>query len=100
MEFTLILLAVAGMWLFWKPPHPPDDHPRDEHQRTEPGTGAQKEKPNEATSERAHCRRWAGLAGLSLLVMLIAALAWWSTEVAYTREVVYFFDSQGTAPQR
>jgi hypothetical protein len=98
MEFTLLLLALVGAWLVWKPPTPP--------KAEEPGakeTGAGK-KPKTKCDWRS--ADWARLVVLSAMLSSAAILGWWSTEVLYAQQVIYAYDSQifqskGTAaPQK
>jgi hypothetical protein len=91
MEFTLLLLAGAGLWVLWPPApkalrHTPEDGAKQ-------ATEKQKEKEAAATP---HWRieRWGRLVSLSLVLTFAAFLGWWSTEVFYRDQVIYSFDSQ------
>jgi len=75
MEFSLLLIGLAGAWLLWMP----------RPQSSDAG------KPPTASS-----RRWAVLAALSVVLTVIATLGWWATEAAYAQEVIYSYDSQWT----
>lgn len=72
MEFSMLVVAGAGAWVLWLRRVRPADL-RKEH--------------------RAPCRQWLAFAFLSFLLMGTAALAWWSSEVAYTEQVIYAYDS-------
>jgi hypothetical protein len=65
MEFVLFVLAGAGLLLIVRGPQPPES-----------------------------CRKWAVFAALTALLTVGAILAWWSTEVVYSQQVIYAFDSQ------
>jgi hypothetical protein len=86
MEFTLILLAVAGLWLVWKRPKTPEPEP----EKADPAKKTRTIRPwqNE---------RWGRLVALSALLTLAAILGWWSTELFYGQQVVYTYDAQYTA---
>ena len=71
MEFSLFVLAGGGAWLLWLRPQP---------------AGGQAE-------HWAPCRRWLAFSILSILLAVTAALAWWSSEVAYTQQVIYAYDA-------
>ena len=81
MEFTLILLSLAGAWLVWWPAPPQllaltesavvNDHRRTHWQRERWGL-------------------WAALAGI---LTLAAAMGWWSTETLYSEQVVYSYNA-------
>ncbi|MGC1448785.1 MAG: hypothetical protein WA830_01990 [Candidatus Sulfotelmatobacter sp.] len=89
MEFTLVLLALVGAWLVWKPP---SSTKAEEARAKETGTG-------EKTEPKCDWRsgNWAGLAGLTAILTIAAVLGWWSTEVLYGEQVVYSYASQATA---
>lgn len=72
MEFSLFVLAGGGAWLLWLPPARPADR-QAEHW--------------------APCRRWLAFSFLSVLLTVTAALAWWSSEVAYAQQVIYAYDA-------
>jgi len=75
MEFSLLLIGLAGAWLLWMP----------------------RSQSSDATKPQAlSSRRWAVLAALSAVLTVIATLGWWATEVAYAQEVIYSYDSQWT----
>jgi len=82
MEFTLILLSLAGAWLVWWPP-PPQARPLPEP----PGVVAE--------HRRTHWQkeRWGLLTALSGILMLAAAMGWWSTETFYSEQVVYSYNA-------
>jgi len=72
MEFSLFVLAGGGAWLLWLCPAQP--------------AGGQAE-------HWAPCRRWLAFSILSILLAVTAALAWWSSEVAYSQQVIYAYDA-------
>jgi len=80
MEFTLLLLALAGAWLVWRRPSPPTPG-------SEPETGTK------CSWQKEH---WARLVLLSGILTAAAVMGWWSTEVLYGEQVIYSYDSQGT----
>ncbi|HTW58872.1 MAG TPA: hypothetical protein VMD99_12145 [Terriglobales bacterium] len=75
MEFSLFLIGLAGVLLLWIP-------------RMQP-FGVHSDK-------NALLWRWPSLTLLSAVLMVTAVLGWWATEVAYTQEVIYHYDSQST----
>jgi hypothetical protein len=76
MEFSLLLIGLAGVLLLWIP-------------RIQP-FGVHSDK-------NARLWRWPSLTLLSAVLMVIAILGWWATEVSYTQEVIYHYDSQSSA---
>jgi hypothetical protein len=97
MEFTLLLLALVGAWLVWRPPSPPKaEEPRAKE------TVAGKKPGAKCDWQSAD---WARLGVLSAILSTAAVLGWWSTEVLYAQQVIYAYDSQifqskGTAAQK
>lgn len=87
MEFTILLLGLVGAWLVWKNPaeHAPKESGKSE--TGESGAGKQFWQPN----------RWPQLVLVSALLTATAILGWWSTEVFYSEQVIYSYDSQVTA---
>jgi len=75
MEWCLLFVGIAGACLLWK--------------RGVRAAGAS--APNGRP-----CRGWPTYALLSGLLMVAAMMGWWSSQVAYTQQVVYSYDSQGT----
>jgi hypothetical protein len=88
MEFTLLLLALAGGWLVWRRPSPQTP---DQARAKEAGTGR-----NTGTKCDWQKEHWAGLVVLSAILAVAAVLGWWSTEVLYGEQVIYSYDTQGT----
>jgi hypothetical protein len=106
MEFTLLLLALAGAWLIWKPaswlgqvgakqaaggaavnlaaanPAPTGVTPKN----VTPG--------NPAAQCEWRIEHWMRLAALSAVLTTAAFLGWWSTETLYGEQVIYSYDSQ------
>lgn len=76
MEFSLLLLGVAGAALLWR--------------RGAPAA-------REAKETNAPCRGWPAFAALAAVLTVATLLGWWSTEVAYAQEVVYSYDSRDAA---
>jgi hypothetical protein len=74
MEFSLLLIGVAGALLLWLP-----------RRRTSAPSGEH---------NGPHCT-WAALSLLSVVLTAAAMLGWWATESAYAQEVIYSYDSQG-----
>lgn len=72
MEFSILVVAGGGAWVLWLRRVRPADLQK---------------------GHRAPCRQWLAFAFLSFLLMGTAALAWWSSEVAYTEQVIYAYDS-------
>ena len=93
MEFTLLLLAAVGAWLVWKPPSSkPLSSKPDETRAKE--TVAEKETEPKCFWQIEH---WARLVVISAILTTAACLGWWSTEVLYSEQVVYSYDSQALA---
>lgn len=109
MEFTLLLLAMVGAWLVWKPSSSSDPAranlvPAKQvlEKQTLTVTAKDTADGNEA-EKKCHWQieHWERLVVLSAILTVAAALGWWSTEVVYGEQVVYSYDSQGTvAPQK
>jgi hypothetical protein len=103
MEFTLLLLAGAGLWMLWPPSPKSLRHTHEAGANAAGGTGNEKD-----TFAAPHWRieRWGRLVALSFILTLAAFLGWWSTEVMYRDQVIYSYDSQfadtqgATAPQK
>ena len=72
MEFTLLVLALAGVWLVWMRPSPP----KPEATRAQE-TDAGKETGTKCNWQVEH---WGRLVLLSGILTLAAVLGWWSTE--------------------
>jgi hypothetical protein len=90
MEFTLLLLAVAGAWLVWR------TGPAVEQVRIH--TVPPKETMPGATGETEkkfyfRIEHWPRLIVMSAILTIAILLAWWSTEVLYAEQVIYSFDS-------
>jgi hypothetical protein len=90
MEFTLLLLAGAGVCLLWPPSPPALRRP------LESGAGETRNHGKEDDDAVPHWRieRWGRLVALSLILTFAAFLGWWSTEVIYRDQVIYSYDSQ------
>lgn len=91
MEFTLLLLALVGAWLVWKPPSSKLQEAR--AKETPPG----KETGTKCFWQIEH---WARLVLIAAILTMAACLGWWSTEVLYSEQVVYSYDSQVLAAQK
>ena len=92
LEFTLFLLAVVGAWLIWKRPAPPQHAQTHAPQANQaPASDAGKEPGAKCNWKIEH---WARLAVISAILTTAAILGWWSTEVLYTEQVIYSYDSQ------
>jgi len=91
MEFTLLLLAAVGAWLVWKPPSSKQEETRAKE------TVAEKETEPKCFWQIEH---WARLVVISAILTMAACLGWWSTEVLYSEQVVYSYDSQALAAQK
>jgi hypothetical protein len=85
MEFTLMLLTLVGAWLVWKRP----SSPKEESPAKETGGRNTESKKCEWPS-----KAWARLVVISAILTTAAVLGWWSTEVLYSEQVVYAYDSQ------
>jgi len=100
LEFTLFLLTGAGAWLLWWPEKPkPASLLKPEEARAE----ETKETPAGKETEAEcfwHIEHWARLVLLSAILTTTAGLGWWSTELLYTQQVIYSYDSQVTAAQK
>jgi len=72
MEFCLLLLGLAGAYLLWWPQAPT----------------VETKKPNAVP-----CRGWPAFTVVSGILMFAALLGWWSTQVAYTQQVIYSYNS-------
>lgn len=88
MEFTLLLLAAAGAWLLWRKPKQASDHARTSHHE-EPAVAGKKSTSKSGWLD-AH---WPPLVVVSAILSLAAVLGWWSTEVLYSEQVIYSYDS-------
>ena len=86
MEFTLLILGVAGAWLVGKRPSPPP-------QPEEPGM-------QDDSGERSAWKKgtWGKAALFSAMITLAAALGWWSTEVSYSQQIIYSYNSPTPIP--
>jgi hypothetical protein len=73
MEFSMLLLGAAGMWLIW------NQAPQSAAERTE---------------KHGRSGQWAKYVGLSAILTVTAILAWWSTEVVYAQQVIYSYNTQ------
>jgi len=77
MEFSLLIVGLAGGWLLWLP------------RRRAPRAGGPESRLN---------WRW-GMLSLVFAVLFTAGfLGWWSTEVLYGHQVIYSYDAQLPAP--
>lgn len=72
MEFSLLLIGLAGAWLLWVPRRQPVEAPRE---------------------DRGPRWRWSAVWLLSVVLTLTAMMGWWATELAYAQEVIYHYDS-------
>lgn len=95
MEFTLVLLAIAGGWLLlpsllWGS-LPPSLCPASKAGAEEAGDAGKKEK---CAIPHWRIKHWGQLVGLSFILTIAAFLGWWSTEVVYRDQVIYSYDSQ------
>jgi hypothetical protein len=89
MEFTLIVLAVAGWYVMW---------PRQQKEKggdSQPGktsvdtqTG---EKGADSLGAQKERQRILGYLLLAAFLTLTASLGWWSTQVLYDRQVIYSY---------
>jgi len=79
MEFSLLLIGLAGAGLLWLPHRQPAEAVRE-------GSGPH--------------WRWGAVFLLSVVLMVTAMLGWWATELAYAQEVIYHYDSLGTLAQK
>ena len=79
MEFSLLLIGLAGAGLLWFPRRQPAEAARDGH--------------------GPHWR-WGAVFLLSVVLMVTAMLGWWATELAYAQEVIYHYDSLGTLAEK
>jgi hypothetical protein len=130
MEFTLMLLALVGVWLVWKPPAPPkqadanQSHPnqsqvnQDHANQSQANQAAATQGPaNQAPVQKSGAgknvekkcywqnEQWGRLVLLAAVLTTAAVLGWWSTELLYAEQVVYSYSqthpSQGAAaPQK
>jgi hypothetical protein len=113
MEFTLILLGVAGGWLVWKRPNPRVEKSAGDTNDTgdanekvsassatpttsQEASGGQSLDPRPKLRPRT-CTRWAAGVVVCGLLTSAAILGWWSTEVLYARQVIYSSDAPATA---
>lgn len=79
MEFSLLLIGLAGAWLLWPP----------------------RKQPAEAGTDSGSTHwRWGAVFLLSVVLTITAMLGWWATELAYAQEVIYHYDSLGTLAQK
>jgi hypothetical protein len=88
MEFTLLLLACAGAWLLWRIPAQPSDHSRQSHH--DKAVVAGKKSGTKSSWLEAH---WPPLVVVAAILTAAAVLGWWSTEVLYSQQVIYSYDS-------
>jgi hypothetical protein len=98
MEFTLLLLAGAGLCAFLWPPKPPEANPDDggaQNQVAQPGVLS---LPKQPRTNLWNMKQWASYALLCFLLTLTVSLGWWSTEVLYAEQVIYSYDSQPASP--
>ena len=72
MEICLLLLSAAGLYLLWKPQV----------------QIAETKKPNGGLR-----RGWGAFTVVSGILMWAALTGWWSTQVTYTEQVIYSYDS-------
>ena len=121
MEFTLILLGLAGAWLVWKPRPAQNQAGANQAGANQAGanqTQVDKSRTDEARVEKTgggnaekkkynwKIENWPRLVLLSAILSTAAILAWWSTEVMYVEQVIYSYDSQlhqaqgAVAPQK
>ena len=109
MEFTLLLLALAGVWLIWKPFLSPGQvgakHPAAGQAAANlapdgvtPKNQAAGQETASGKNPEAKCQwrieHWARLVALSAMLTTAAFLGWWSTEMLYGEQVIYSYDSQ------
>jgi len=99
MEFTLILLGLAGAWLIWKPRPAQNQAGANQTQVDKSQTDeARAEKTGGGNEEKKKynwkIENWPRLVVLSAILSIAAILAWWSTEVMYVEQVIYSYDSQ------
>jgi hypothetical protein len=123
MEYTLLLLGVAGAWLVWW--RPPEQRPEQARHHghpvvgnSDPGSltpagpshaGSSQAGPSQGHSAEANTAKrkgkkycwqtepWGRYALLSLILTGAAILGWWSTAVFYAEQVIYSYNSQGPA---
>jgi hypothetical protein len=114
MEFTLMLLALVGVWLVWKAPAPPkqadanQSHPnqsqvnQDHANHSQANQAATKQAPaqqpqaqksgaEEKVEKKCYWQNehWGSLVLLATVLTTAAVLGWWSTELLYAEEVIY-----------
>ena len=119
MEFTVMLLALVGVWLVWKTPAPPkqadanQSHPnqsqvnQDHANQSEASHAAATNAPaNQAQAQNSGAGKkaerkcywqnehWGRLVLLAAVLTTAAVLGWWSTELLYAEQVVYSYNSQ------
>jgi len=83
MEYTLLLLGLAGAWLVWGRPAGPVEE-----------TDAPKKAGARYSWQKEPWRRYVVLSGI---LTAAAIFGWWSTEVFYAEQVIYSYNSQGPA---
>jgi hypothetical protein len=89
MEVSLFLIGVAGALLLW---------------RVKPFSfSGEKAKPGESSNETEEqdCIlgwNWPVLSAIFAVLFVAGVLGWWATEVFYTQQVIYSYDSQLKGP--
>ena len=84
MEFTLLLLGGAGLYLLWKKPRPREVNTQDQ------AKAIMRKQNRESTANQAgQAAQWGGVVILAFLLTFVAFLGWWSTEVIYDNQVIY-----------
>jgi hypothetical protein len=90
MEFSLLSIGVAGALLLWrvKPLSFSEE-------KSKPG------QPLKKTEEQDCILRWHWpvLSAIFAVLFVAGILGWWATEVLYTQQVIYSYDSQTPNPQ-
>lgn len=79
MEFTLSVIGLAGAWLLWIRPRMSSDK----------------------TEEHSWLHwRWAALSLVFTILFAAGVMGWWATEVLYSQQVIYSYDSQSNTAQK